>query len=153
MRALEIRLADHRFALPVSAINEVLPLVDARTLPSAPPWIVGMAQLRGAFVPLLDCGILLNDSPVTRTMNTRIILLQAGATGGAMRLALLVDEVRGVLTLNPQAEGTHAGLEGIGRGAYGAMMADAGGEICMIELTRLLSESDRKFFRDAASVA
>lgn len=153
MRALEVWLAEHRFALPVGAIDEVLPLVDARPLPSAPLWIVGMAQLRGAFVPLIDCGLLLNDSPVKRTMNTRIILLQTGAAGGALRLALLVDEVGGVITLNPETAGTHAGLEGVARGALGAMMLDATGEITLIEITRLLSDSDRKLFRDSMSVA
>ncbi len=151
MRALELWLADHRFAISIGAIDEVLPLVDARALPGAPSWIVGMAQLRGAFVPLIDCGILLNDTAVKRTMNARVILLQQGASGGAMRLALLVDRVGGVLTLDPDAAGTHAGLDGLARGALGAMMLDASGEICLIELTRLLSEADRKLFRDTAS--
>ncbi len=149
MRALEVWLAEHRFALPVAAIDEVLPLVDSRAMPQAPAWLIGMVQLRGAFVPLIDCGLMVNDSPVTRTMNARIILLQVGATGGAIRLALLVDAVGAVVTLNPDAEGTHPGLERVACGALGTMMLDASGEITLIEVTKLLSDEDRKLFRDS----
>ncbi len=151
MRALEVWLADRRFALPVAAIEEVLPLVEARSLPGAPPWILGMAHLRGAFVPLLDCGVLLNASAVKRSMNTRIILLQQGATGGALRIALMVDGVGSVVSVDPEASGVHPGIEGIANGAFGALMHDSCGDICMIEVTRLLSDSDRTLFRDAPS--
>ncbi|MSR44526.1 MAG: chemotaxis protein CheW [Phycisphaerales bacterium] len=151
MRVVEIWLGTHRFGIQIAGIDEVLPLVECRSLPGAPQWIIGMAQLRGAFVPLIDCGAVLNHTPVERTMNARIVLLQAGAVGGSMRLALLVDGVGAIVTVNPTTDGAHPGIAGTGRGALGAITNDDKGEICLIDLARLLNDQDRQLFRDAGT--
>ncbi|MSQ90514.1 MAG: chemotaxis protein CheW [Phycisphaerales bacterium] len=150
MRVVEVWLGEQRFGISVSSIDEVLPLVECRVLPGAPSWIIGMARLRGAFTPLLDCGALLNNLPVERTMNARIVLLQNGAAGGNIRLALLVDRVGAIVTADPDAAGAHPGIESIGRGSLGAITMDSKGELCLIDLARIISDDDRALFRDAA---
>lgn len=153
MRVVELWLSGQRFALDVASVDEVLPLVEARKLAGTPDWIVGMARLRGAFVPLLDAAIIVAGTRVSRTMNARTILLHSGAAGGAMRLALLVDRVGEIVTVDFNAKGSHPGITAAARGALGGIACDASGEICLLEPARMLDDEQRKLFRDAAGVA
>mgnify|MGYP000848802419 FL=1 len=153
MRIVEVWLGEQRCAIPVGAIDEVLPVVEARKLSGTPDWIVGVARLRGAFVPLLDASLICTGKPIVRTMNARVILLQVGAGGGSMRLALLVDRVGSLLTIDFEASGTHPGILGAGRGALTCIAADAAGDIYLLDPSKIVDEENRKLFRDAIGSA
>lgn len=153
VRVVELWLAQQRFAIELRWVNEVLPLVEARKLAGTPEWIIGMARLRGAFVPLVDGSAVVAGQGVKRTMNARTILLEQGAAGGGMRLALLVDRVGGILSIDFTAPGSHPGITASAHGALGAISADGEGEICLLDPTKILDEHQRKLFRDAAGIA
>ena len=153
MRVVEVWLGQQRCAIPVRAIDEVLPIVEARKLSGTPDWIIGIARLRGAFVPLLDAAMICTGSPVVRTMNARAILLQVGAAGGNMRLAILVDSVGSLLTIDFDGAGTHPGITGAGRGALTKIAADADGDIYLLDPTKIVDDENRGLFRDAIGAA
>ncbi len=149
MRIVEVWLGQQRCAIPVGAIDEVLPVVEARKLTGTPDWIIGIARLRGAFVPLLDASLICIGSSVVRTMNARVVLLQVGAGGGSMRLAVLVDRVGSLLTIDFEGAGTHPGIIGAGRGALTSIATDATGDIYLLDLSKIVDDENRKLFRDA----
>jgi chemotaxis signal transduction protein len=151
MRALEVWLGDLRCALALEAIDEVLPLVEARALGSTPDWFVGVARLRGSLVPLIDAPLLVHGLPLVRSMNARTVLLYPSACGG-VHLALLVDRVGSLVTVDFTSKGAHPGIVGAGGGALGALATDASGTIAHLDPTGLLSEETRRLFRDAAGV-
>lgn len=153
MRVVEVWLGQQRFALPVTAIDEILPLVEARKLSGTPEWMIGIARLRGAFVPLVDTSAIVTGAAVKRTMNTRSILLQIGAAGGNMRLALLVDSVGGIVTVDFGAPGTHPGIVGAGQGALTSIASDDTGEIYLLDPSKILDDESRRLFRDAIGSA
>jgi len=84
-RLLTFRVADVRFAVPASAVREVVRRPKAVRVPHAPPGIVGLVNLRGNVLPLVALGALI-DKPVTS--DGRVIVLAQGDPVG-----ILVDEV------------------------------------------------------------
>lgn len=62
-RVLLVTLDDLRLALPLDAVVEVLPALAYTPLPTAPPVVVGVANLRGEPLPILDLRIRLAGEP------------------------------------------------------------------------------------------
>lgn len=62
-QVLMARLAETRFALPLEEVLEVLPAMAHSPLPTAPPVIRGVANLRGEALPLLDLRTRLGGAP------------------------------------------------------------------------------------------
>ncbi len=152
MRCVECWLGDQRCALALEVVEEVLPLVEARKLVGVPDWIVGMAHLRGSFVPLVDATLLVTGVQTVRTMNARVALMNASSCGG-MKLSLLVSRMGGVVTADFESETSHPGITGAGRGALAAITADALGEISLIDPAKMFTAEQRRAFRDTAGVS
>lgn len=57
-----VTLDDLRLALPLDTVGEVLPAMAYTPLPSAPPVVLGVANLRGDPLPLLDLRTRLGDT-------------------------------------------------------------------------------------------
>lgn len=62
-------------------------------MPEAPAFVRGIAVIRGVPTPVVELGVLLEQE---QTRPTRLVLLKAGAR----RVALLVDEVVGLHTVD-----------------------------------------------------
>lgn len=148
MRALGLSIGGRAYAIPLRLVDEVLPIVPADPVPGGPPWLLGMAMLRGRLVPLIDGGIRLGGAPVPCTMNARTVLLVAGACQPPMAVALRVERVRGVCDADPQAPGSHPGLVHAADGALGAITAAEGGMLTFIDAGSLLTPAERALFRD-----
>ena len=94
MLVLKFRVAGLPFALPVGAVVEVVPRVEVRALPHAPPHVVGLLRYRGAAVPVVDLGLLMGGPACRERLDTRIILVDLGKGSGYLAMvAERVDEV------------------------------------------------------------
>ena len=51
---LEFRLAQERYAVETSYVREVYPLKDLTPLPCTPPFVLGVVNVRGHILPVLD---------------------------------------------------------------------------------------------------
>ena len=87
---VQVRLGAERYALPVEAVREVLAVGAVTPVPGAPRAVVGVQDVHGAVVPVLDPSSLLG-APVSPAPRQAILV----ETGGASA-ALLVDEVEAV---------------------------------------------------------
>ena len=86
-------------------------------------------------------------------MNARAILMRPGATGSAMRLAILVDSVGTLRSVDFEAPGSHPGIVGAGRGALTSIATDVDGEIYLLDPSKIVGDEDRQLFRDAMGSA
>ena len=64
------------FGIEVSAVREILDFQDITPLPYAPPYILGMINVRGSTVPVVDLRTKLNLPRVEATGFTRILVLE-----------------------------------------------------------------------------
>jgi purine-binding chemotaxis protein CheW len=83
----------HRLALPIAAIREIAPARPPARLPECPPAVLGLSNLRGTILVVLDLRPLLGYGPAVGASAGRFLVLEDrdGPT------ALAVDAVHGQL--------------------------------------------------------
>jgi purine-binding chemotaxis protein CheW len=91
-RACLFALAGARFAVDVRSAREVVLFDEITAVPRAPRHLVGVANLRGTVMPIVDVrGLLgLAESPPGRTHRTLVV------RDGVVQAALVVDAVLGL---------------------------------------------------------
>jgi purine-binding chemotaxis protein CheW len=103
VRHVVFRLERDRYALPLSAIREVVAAPSHYTrVPRAPPVLRGVVNLRGRVVPVVDLRALLEPSlgaTSPQSPSLRIVLLEMGRRD----LGLLVTEVDGIESIDKVA--------------------------------------------------
>ncbi|MCB9540400.1 MAG: chemotaxis protein CheW [Myxococcales bacterium] len=85
-----------RCALPLGAVIEVMRPLPVRALPDLPPYVAGIAAIRGAPTPVVALDLLLAHPPVPPT---RFVTVRTGTRP----LALAVSAVEGLVRLSPDA--------------------------------------------------
>jgi len=89
--AVVFRLASHHLAVGITEVDEILPLPQATPVPGSRDWLLGMANVRGNLVTIVDLGWFLHESRTPITARTRLILTRLQGR----YLGLVVDEVFG----------------------------------------------------------
>jgi len=85
------RLGQAQLACNIDRIQEILPLPSATSVPGAKPWILGLANVRGSLMTVVDLGWFLTGDPTQVTSSSRLL-----ATGPHKSpIGLLIDEVFG----------------------------------------------------------
>jgi twitching motility protein PilI len=85
------RLGGARLACNIEKILEILPLPTATPVPGAKPWILGLANVRGSLLTVIDLGWYLEGRQSQVTPRSR--LLSTGPQKSPV--GLLIDEVFG----------------------------------------------------------
>ena len=88
-----VRLGDELAALPISAVGEVMPAPQVWPVPLAPPWVVGVVDVRGAIVTVIDPGLRLHGRPAAA--DAQMVLV--GTDDPGEQVGLLVDGIAGLL--------------------------------------------------------
>jgi twitching motility protein PilI len=86
------RIGQEQFVASRDQVREVLMLPDTMTrVPGAKRWVLGIANLRGHLLPLIDLKLLLGSGRTTLRRNTRVISINHREVPAG----LVVDEVLG----------------------------------------------------------
>ena len=86
------RIGEEQFLASREQVREVLMLPDATTrVPGANRWLLGIANLRGHLLPLIDVKLLLGSGRTTLRRTTRVISINHREVPAG----LVVDEVLG----------------------------------------------------------
>ena len=92
LELLEFRLANECYALETRYVREVYPLKNLTPLPCTPPFLLGIVNVRGRILPVLDLKKFFELPEQGLTDLHRIILVQ----GHDLELGLLADVIAGV---------------------------------------------------------
>lgn len=99
LQLVVMKVSGRSFALPIIAVDEVLPMVAMTEVPEAPDWVAGVMDLRGRVLPVVDLRRRL-DLPATEIdLGTPIVVAQEAGRS----IGLIVDEVDDVLTVPDDA--------------------------------------------------
>ena len=107
-------IGEELFAVPVAQVREIL---DARTIarvPRAPFALLGMIDVRGDTIPVVDLRRLLGFEEVEDTPQTRLIVLSVEGPAGAVLVAIRTDMVFEVTGLDHPALEPPVSLGGAG---------------------------------------
>jgi chemotaxis-related protein WspB len=149
MLFLLFQLGTDRYALPVHHVREVLPLVELKKIPQAPPGVAGVFSFHGEPVPVLDLSEYTLGHPALPRMSTRIVLVEY-----RRHLLGLIAEHATETIRREETDFVDAGVT-VGNAPYlGPVATDVSGMVQRVELDRLLPESIRELlFREAGANA
>lgn len=96
-RYLTFLLAGGEYGLAILAVREILALIPINPVPRTPDAVLGVINLRGRIVPVVDLRLKLGLPAAAPTDQTVIIVVQS--RDGEMPIGCVVDEALGVLQL------------------------------------------------------
>jgi chemotaxis signal transduction protein len=139
MHVLLFRVFGQRYAVPTSAIVEVVSVVQAQSVPRAEQWLRGRINYRGRLIPLLDFSVLLGHPPRQPLMANRIVVLRAGEGRGegANIVGLLVEDVQGCEAIDFSDSPAHARLAAAEADFLGAVTLFRSAPVQLVEVARL----------------
>ena len=91
-------LGAEEYGLPITAVQEIIRYTRPRTIPSAPPSVRGVINLRGKIIPVVDLKsrLQLHGGDAEES---KIVIVEAGA----VTAGLIVDDVDEVITVDADA--------------------------------------------------
>jgi purine-binding chemotaxis protein CheW len=95
-RFLTFRVDERCYALPAEIVAEVIPVPPVARLPLSPKCLMGLANLRGTVIPVIDARVMLRREPVVLGHAARAIVLV-----GAIPMALAVDATDTLVSVEP----------------------------------------------------
>jgi twitching motility protein PilI len=81
-------------------ITEIIPLPRITRVLGMQPWLLGIANLRGNVVAVIDLQAFLGDKPVSFLAGSRLLLVRSGE----WHYGLVVDEIIGMRHFGPEQE-------------------------------------------------
>jgi purine-binding chemotaxis protein CheW len=98
---LTFSLGEDIFAINVIKAKEVLDFSEVTRVPQTPDYMLGVINLRGSVVPVIDMRRKFNMPMADRTRNSCIVVVEVDVDGEPVTVGALADSVREVIDLAP----------------------------------------------------
>lgn len=93
LKIINFNLLDVQMCIELQHVNKILPLMELERLPVSPPYIVGLMNLAGSSVAIIDLALLLGMKRSNKySLTTPIILISQGD----VMVGLIVDNIVGL---------------------------------------------------------
>lgn len=99
LHMLAFRLGTETVAMDIHSVREVLDPGDITRIPQMPDYFLGVINLRGFAVPVIDLRHKLGMGRVESTPSTRIVILDLPGAGELQLMGVLADAVKGVVEM------------------------------------------------------
>jgi len=141
LRWVTFKLAGETYGINVMQVQEVLRVPDVAPVPGAPRAVMGIINLRGNVVTVLDTRDLLKLAIGALTDDSRIMIIEAGR----VTLGLLVDSVAEVVNISAaQIDPAPAiGSDDSSRYIHGVYSTERE-IIVLIDLNRLIADEEQE---------
>jgi chemotaxis signal transduction protein len=148
---LSFTVAGTDYGIPILSVKEILQHEEPTSVPSAPPSIRGVINVRGQVVPVVDLSVKFGGAASVPSGRTCILVVEAHVGGERLTLSVLADAVNEVLDLAsadvdpPPTFGSGARIEYLtGVGKVGRAF------VLLLDLDRVLSASEAELASSAA---
>ncbi len=111
-RGIGFRLGQHRVVSSFDEVMEILPMPPVTPVPGAQAWMLGVANVRGTLLPVVDLKQFLEGERTVLHDGQRMLVVRQ--SGG--NVAVLIDELFGQRTFN---DSHRAEMAGENEGRYG----------------------------------
>ncbi|MGA1800651.1 chemotaxis protein CheW [Rhizobium sp. HT1-10] len=95
---IAFRIGDQEFCIDVMSVREIRGWTPATAIPYAPPYVLGVINLRGVVLPIMDLSARLGMRPSEPSVRHVIIVTQVRRH----TVGLLVEAVSDILTINEE---------------------------------------------------
>jgi purine-binding chemotaxis protein CheW len=97
---LRFQLDQETYGIEIHTIREILELQRITRLPQSSEYLIGVMNVRGKVVPVIDLRIKLGLPAASVTADSAIIILEHFWDGNEILMGVLVDSISGVLTID-----------------------------------------------------
>ncbi len=97
---LSFNLGGETYGLEILKVQEINGITDVTRVPRTPDYVLGVINLRGRVIPVIDLRAKFGMESVENTDRTCIIVVQMDREDGKATVGIVVDEVSEVLTIS-----------------------------------------------------
>ncbi|MBF0611332.1 MAG: chemotaxis protein CheW [Magnetococcales bacterium] len=101
-RVLTFTLDRELYAIDIHSVREILDISDITRIPQTLAYMLGVVNLRGNAVPVMDLRHRFGLPPTQQTLNTRIIIIEQKEDKEILLIGALADSVKEVLELDQE---------------------------------------------------
>jgi purine-binding chemotaxis protein CheW len=98
---LTFMLGREEYGLPVLKVREIIKVMDITHVPQVPAHVLGVINLRGKVIPVIDLRRKFGFDDQAHTERTCIIVAEVTLTATALMMGVVVDAVSEVVTVAP----------------------------------------------------
>jgi purine-binding chemotaxis protein CheW len=98
---MTFKLGEELFAINVYQVREVLEVLQITKVPTAPPYMRGVVNVRGQAIPVVDLRMRFGLPSVPNSVNTRICVMELEVDGEITVIGGIADSVHEVIELDP----------------------------------------------------
>jgi purine-binding chemotaxis protein CheW len=141
---LTFALGDERFAIPVDQVQEVVEFGHVTKVPNAPNYMLGIINLRGRVLPLLDTKLKLGLPQTAVSQKSRIMVLDLQLEDDKnLQIGAMVDLAREVIEIGEDEIQDAPEFENLKTSAPITGIVNKQGDITMImDITRVFSTNE-----------
>lgn len=134
LEVLEFSLAYEKYALETSFVREVCPLKEFTPLPCTPPFVLGIINVRGQILAVIDLKRFFNLPEKGLSDLNKVIILRRGR----LEVGLLADAVTGVRPVPlPELQTSLPTLEGLSPDYLKGITSDA---LIILDAEKILAD-------------
>jgi len=148
---LTFRLGEETFGVNVLKVKEVLSIINITQVPQTPDYMLGVINLRGSVVPVVDLRQRFRLAKAEQTRDTCIVVLEVELGGEQVTVGAMTDAVEEVIDINaaqiepPPKLGTQLNVEFID--GMGKINDD--NFVILLNINMVFSAEELKMFMDA----
>ena len=143
-RRLIFSISDRLYALPLAAVIEVVRPEPVAWIPNVPPFVLGVANFRGAVIPVVDGARLFGFRPGEADAENRLIIVERVEPSGRDRVGILVRRIVGIRPHDPADLKPRESIAGHGlHPAVTGFTYLEGKSVMHLDLALLLVRTDR----------
>lgn len=131
---LHLALAGQEFTVPISAVEEIVPVPPLTKVFQTPPFVAGIMNLRGHIVGVLDLALLMGMSRTMVGKETRILVVRARDRNAG----LFVDRVLGTCAFDAGKVEPAPGSTGPGDAYLAGIVQIKGCPIPLLDVEKVL---------------
>lgn len=95
-RYLEFVLGTEKYAVPLLSIKEVIPLPETTVLPNCPDYFIGIMNLRGQIISIIDLRKKLKIKSAVSNLEEAVVIVDFDT----ISVGLIVDSIERVITFD-----------------------------------------------------
>ncbi len=98
---LTFTLGQNTFAMDIALVREVLDYPSITQVPRLPRHLLGVINLRGGIVSIVDLHSMLGAEVGAHTQDTCVIIVEVTSSQNSLKIGVLADTVREVVSYQP----------------------------------------------------
>ncbi len=147
-------LGDEVFAVPVGVVREILDHEDPFKIPNGPEYLLGLRDVRGQGVPVMDLRLKLGLTKTVATQHTRVLVMDIPLADRMLTLGMVADRVYEVTPFRQDQIEQAPDIGSTWRSDYIAgVVRREQGFVVLVDLASLLSDRDTHILAAAKTAA